>query len=279
MHYSPLRYPGGKSKLAKLIGEVCMKNKIYGHYIEPYAGGASVALYLLLQNRMKRLTLNDFDRSVYAFWHSVLYDTEKLCKLIDAVNVTVPNWEKAKAIQAKKQDAPLIDLGFSTLFLNRTNRSGILKAGVIGGKEQQGKYKIDCRFNKLDLKCRIQLIGNQRDKIELFNMDALTLLKQFRPQFSQSIFYLDPPYYLKGSSLYAHYYNHDDHRRISETLAGMKEVSWILSYDDTPEIRKLYDWIAPTQKKEYTLYHRAFTSRPGKELLFFSEHLDISSCL
>lgn len=279
MHYSPLRYPGGKSRLAKLIGEVCIQNKIHGHYIEPYAGGSSVALHLLLQNKVKQITLNDFDRSVYAFWHSVLYQTEKLCQLIEDVDINIPNWEKAKALQAKKGQADLLQLGFSTLFLNRTNRSGILKAGVIGGKNQIGKYKIGCRFNKFDLKRRIQRIASQRNKINLSNLDAIDLVEKFCPQSQKEmpIFYFDPPYYLKGSSLYAHHYHHEDHKRLSEVLSKIKGAYWVLSYDDTPEIKKLYHWVAPSQQKEYTLFHRAFTSRQGKERLFFSENLDVFS--
>ena len=83
MFYSPLRYPGGKNKLSKFISKICIDNNINGHYVEPYAGGASVALHLLIENRIKKITINDYDRSIYAFWHSVLWDTNKLCGLIE----------------------------------------------------------------------------------------------------------------------------------------------------------------------------------------------------
>ena len=133
MFYSPLRYPWGKNKLAKFIAQICIDNNVHNHYVEPYAGGASVALYLLIENKVNSITINDYDRSIYAFWYAVLKNTNKLCKLIEDTDINIDNWKKAKEIQKNKQKATLLDLGFSTLFLNRTNISGIINAGVIGG--------------------------------------------------------------------------------------------------------------------------------------------------
>ena len=146
--YSPLRYPGGKNKLAKFVALICEKNNINGHYIEPYAGGASVALFLLFNDYVKEITINDVDKSIYAFWHSVLYNTDELCELIQKTEINIDNWKKQREIQKNKEAATLLDLGFSTFFLNRTNFSGVINGGVIGGLKQWGKYKIDCRYNK-----------------------------------------------------------------------------------------------------------------------------------
>ena len=155
--YSPLRYPGGKKKLAKFIAKLCIDNKISGHYVEPYAGGASVALFLLFNKYVSEITINDKDRSIYAFWHSVLNDTSRLCKLIEKTDINVKNWRGQREIQKNKEKADLLELGFSTFFLNRTNHSGIIDGGIIGGVRQKGKYKINCRFNKKELIVRIKI--------------------------------------------------------------------------------------------------------------------------
>ncbi|MGB2580420.1 MAG: DNA adenine methylase, partial [Minisyncoccia bacterium] len=163
--YSPLRYPGGKNKLAKFVALVCEKNNISGHYVEPYAGGASVALHLLINGYVKEITINDFDRSIYAFWHSVLNNTEKFCKMIESADMTVRNWLEQKEVQKNKAKVGLLELGFSTFFLNRTNRSGVINGGVIGGLEQKGNFKIDCRFNKKELIERVRLIAGYKQNI------------------------------------------------------------------------------------------------------------------
>jgi DNA adenine methylase len=244
--------------------------------VEPYAGGASVALFLLLEGYVSKITINDIDRSIYAFWHSVLYDTDNLCKLIRETKIDIPNWRKQKEIQKNKKHASLLELGFSTFFLNRTNVSGILHSGgAIGGVKQNGPYKLDCRFNKVVLIERIKTIAQNKNNISLFNLDALELVKKIKKEkesSSSSIFYFDPPYYLKGESLYMNYYDNDDHEGVNNVIKKIKSVHWIVSYDDVPQIRKMY---SEFRKKRYTLLHSAYNTRIGKEVLFFSNGLKI----
>jgi len=272
--YSPLRYPGGKNKLAKFIAKICVDNDINGHYVEPYAGGASVALYLLLEEKVSKITINDFDRSIYAFWYSVLKNTDKLCSLIEKTEINIENWEKAKYVQKNKKQALLLKLGFSTFFLNRTNISGIINAGVIGGIEQKGKYKIDCRFNKENLINRIKKIAKSKNRINLYNLDAMELVKKIQKisKSSKTIFYFDPPYYSKGQSLYTNYYQHSDHYDISKIIKEIKNSRWIVSYDNTPEIKKLYNGF---KKIEYSFCHTVYKPKEGREVLFFGRNLII----
>ena len=179
--YSPLRYPGGKSKLAKFITLLCEKNQITdagGHYVEPYAGGASVALHLLFNGQVSEITINDSDRSIYAFWWAVLHRTDKLISRIQDTKTDEKTWRKSREIQHNKDNAPLFELGFSTFFLNRTNISGIIDGGMIGGFAQKGKYRIDCRFNKQELIKRIRVIAAHKKNIHLYNLDALDLIKE-----------------------------------------------------------------------------------------------------
>ncbi len=274
MFYSPLRYPGGKNKLAKFVALVCEKNNVNGHYVEPYAGGASVALYLLINEYIKEITINDFDRAIYAFWYSILNETEKFCRKIKSTEITVGNWNKLKKVHVNKEKASLFDLGFATFFLNRANQSGIIDGGIIGGTDQKGVYKINCRFNKKNLIERINLIASHKENIHLYNLDALDLIKKFQKEDmgENTIFYFDPPYYLKGPSLYMSHYKNDDHEKVSEKIMQIKKARWIISYDNVPKIKKLYKGI---KKKEYTFLHTAHEVKEGKEILFFSDNLII----
>ncbi|MDR6544291.1 DNA adenine methylase [Chryseobacterium rhizosphaerae] len=269
MHYSPLRYPGGKNKLSAFLSKICIDNNINGHYVEPYSGGASVALFLLLEGYVSNITINDKDRSIYAFWYSVLHKTEELCRLIENTEITIDEWRKQKSIQNTKEEADILELGFSTFFLNRTNRSGIINAGVIGGVGQNGNYLMDCRFNKEELISRIKKIAEKKEYIRLYKKDAINLIDKIQQEANHenTIFYFDPPYFLKASSLYMNHYKENNHEEVSNKIKAIKNIKWIVSYDNVPEINNLYLGIS---KKEYSFKHTAYNSREGQEILFFS---------
>lgn len=269
---SPLRYPGGKLKVVDYVKRLFEANDLLdGTYIEPYAGGASVALTLLFSEYASRIRINDIDRSIFAFWHSVLNETEALCRMITDTPVNMDVWQVQREVQARKQDAELLELGFSTFFLNRTNRSGILSGGVIGGKEQTGNYLIDARFNKKDLIERIESVAEYADRIELTSLDAVELIKSIRMPAEKSFCYLDPPYYVKGRDLYLNYYNDDDHRDIAKAIKKYKG-KWIISYDAVPFISELYKGF---RQKEYYLSYSAGNPAKGKEIMVYSEGLTI----
>lgn len=267
--YSPLRYPGGKSKLSAFIAKICNDNNIHGHYIEPYCGGAAVALFLLMEGFVKKITINDRDRSIYAFWHSVLNKTNQLCELIENVELSIDVWREQRNIQLKKEKADLLELGFSTFYLNRTNRSGIINAGVIGGIEQKGNYLMDCRFNKIELIQKIKNIANFKSKIRLYKKDAIKLIDKIEQEAQNDniVFYFDPPYYFKANTLYMNYYEHKNHEKVSNRIKSIQNIKWIVSYDNVPEIQRLY---SEYPKKEFSIKHTAYKVREGKEILFFS---------
>jgi DNA adenine methylase len=272
MFYSPLRYPGGKNKLSAFIAQICVDNKVNGHYVEPYSGGASVALFLLIEGFVKKITINDKDRSIYAFWYCVLNKTNELCTLIENAELTVEEWKRQKRIQSNKKKADLLDLGFSTFYLNRTNRSGIINGGIMGGNEQNGNYTIDCRFNKTELIERIKKIAKHKKNIRLYKKDAIKLIDKIQSEANDAniVFYFDPPYYLKASTLYMNHYEDKNHKKVSDKIKAIQDIKWIVSYDNVPEIQKLY---SECPKKEFSFKHTAYESRTGKEIIFFSDNL------
>lgn len=278
-YYSPLRYPGGKGKLIDYIIQIMKCNNLLGGtYVEPYAGGAAVALGLLFNEYVTNIVINDIDSAIYAFWVSVLDHTDELCQMIEKTAVTVEEWKRQKHIQSEKQNYSNLEIGFSTFFLNRTNRSGIIKGGVIGGFEQSGAWKIDARFNKKDLITRIERIAKYRENIRVYNLDSEKLIEENISTFeSRTLVYLDPPYYKKGNQLYVNFYKPSDHLKLSEVIKKIKQ-HWIVTYDNVQQVSSLY---SDYKQLTYSLSYSASNRCMGSEIMIFSDKTfapdDISS--
>lgn len=269
---SPLRYPGGKTCLYDTLANILRLNNLErGTYVEPYAGGCGLALSLLYGGHVSDIHVNDLDRSIWAFWSSVLNKTEDLIYLVEHTPVTVKEWRRQREIQKNPRIANVLELGFSTLFLNRTNRSGVIKgAGVIGGLSQRGNYKIDCRFNREDLARRIRRVAKYKNRIHLTNLDALEFLKQTERELPDGTFYcIDPPYFTKGSSLYTNSYGPDEHATVATAVLKLKH-NWIVTYDHAPEIRALY---AQRRQFRFEIHYSIQTKRVGSEILIASKGL------
>ncbi len=274
-HFTPLRYPGGKGKLAAYVKELIRVNRLYdGEYAEPYAGGAGIALELLLQEHVTRIHINDVSRPVYAFWKSVVNDTEVLCRLIKDTKLSVASWDRQKRIFANPDDSDDIQLGFATFFLNRTNRSGILNGGVIGGRDQTGPWKIDARYNADELVFRIQSIAKLRSRIKVTRQDAISFLRGGAANWpTNTLIYLDPPYFKQGRKLYYDYYQPKDHASVASFVArNLNNRTWIVSYDNVAEIRDLYKGF---RSIVYNVGYTAREQRMGKEVMFFSNALAV----
>ncbi len=267
---SPLRYPGGKAKILDFVIRLIEDNNLSGsHYVEPYAGGAGVALGLLFGGYVSDIHINDNDPAIYAFWNSIVNETELFIKQIKKIDITVKEWKKQRYVYNNLNDFSELERGFAAFYLNRCNRSGIIKGGCIGGQEQAGDYRIDARFNKVNLIKRIENISEFKDKIHLYNMDTLQLLKKNKKQFKKAILYLDPPYYVKGYQLYKNHYVHDDHVQIAKFMKKIKGF-WMVSYDNVPEIMDIY---SDSSKKEFNIQYSAGSKRVGKEVMFFSNKI------
>ena len=275
MHFTPLRYPGGKGKLAEYVKEILRVNKLCdGEYIEPYAGGAAIGLELMFQEYVSQIRINDVSHHVYSFWKSLLNDTDELCRLIKNTRLTVASWDRQKRIFANPHEHGYIEVGFATFFLNRTNRSGILNGGPIGGRDQSGPWKIDARYNANELIFRIESIAKMKNRIKLTHSDALTFLKFGLPKWpNKSLIYLDPPYYDQGRQLYYDYYKPEDHAELAQFIGrNMRNRFWMVSYDNVPAIRKHY---SHHRRIVYSVGYSARERRDGREVMFFSPRLSV----
>ncbi|WKZ20145.1 MAG: DNA adenine methylase [Candidatus Jettenia sp. CY-1] len=275
IHYSPLRYPGGKNCIFSFVSNIFYENQLIGvSYAEPYAGGAGLALRLLFEGYVDHIYINDLDKSIYAFWISIINRPDEFCKWIDDVEVSITSWRKYKEIQSSADDVDYFELAKSTFFLNRTNISGVIKGGVIGGYEQKGKYKIDIRFNKQDLISRIQKIASIKDRISVSNLDGLSFISKLNKKREEIFIYLDPPYYQKGADLYMNFYSKEDHKKLSKYVHKMQK-KWMVSYDNHDFILNLYT----EEKKIVYKLSQAASNRVGDEILIFSVGLDFANSI
>jgi DNA adenine methylase len=271
-HYSPLRYPGGKSCLSEFLSNVIKLNNIDNcTYVEPFAGGAGAALTLLFLEKVDNIVINDFDKSIYSFWRSILTQTDAFIDKIYNTPVTINEWRRQREIYRDKRSRQL-DLGFATFFMNRTNRSGIIEGGPIGGAKQNGKWLIDARFNKDNLVDRIMAIASYRSRIRVTNLDGIDLLRGIHRNPDQFI-YLDPPYFIKGSSLYLNHYLQENHERLASFLNNHNRCNWILTYDDVPQIRALYQ---ARLHYDFRLHYHVGQPKLGQELLVVSDRIQLN---
>lgn len=269
-HFSPLRYPGGKTSLYPLICDLLEKNKSGDvTYIEPYAGGAGVALSLLMMEKVSNIIINDFDKAIYCFWKSILEDTQRFINKIKSIKVNIKEWEKQKRIYENTTSE--FSLGFATFYLNRTNYSGVILARPIGGLEQKGEWKIDARFNKKSLIERIERIAYFKNRIKVTNEDGLKLINKYSRR--KDVFvYLDPPYYVKGGSLYLNSYEHENHLALAKSLKSKNVMQWVLTYDNVNEINAMYKGC---KKIPFEINYSANKTCRGKEVMVFSKSTKI----
>lgn len=268
---SPLRYPGGKASLTNLFIDLIHKNNLGGTYVEPYAGGAGAALGLLMSGTVEKIIINDLDPAVKAFWDAVVYDTDGFVDRIERTPLTVAEWREQKG-RYKTEDTPTLDKGFAFFYLNRTNRSGIINAGPIGGMNQTGNYLIDARYNKPDLINKIRNIGNLRDRITVTSLDGVELVKSLKSN-EPTFVYVDPPYYMKGGSLYMSHYKPEDHQYLANVLNARQDLHWLLTYDNVQPIRDLY---AARRMRDFSLNYSARNYELGSEIMVFSDALRLT---
>lgn len=270
---SPLRYPGGKQSLAPFVRALIERNGIHGCvYAEPYAGGAGLALRLLMDGIVSQVLLNDKCAMLAAFWRTLFWNTDELLRRISETPINMDTWRETREISQNPAMFSDEDIAFALFFQNRTNFSGVIDGGVIGGKRQLGKYKLDARYPKARLIDLIKKLSRYRDKVRIFNLDAITFMRdELLPMNTACLTYCDPPYYEKGQALYLNAYSPNDHAEVSDFLQSYsKKMRWIVSYDNASQIIALYN---KSKLFSFDLSYSAHRVRKGKELLAVSKSL------
>ena len=267
MFYSPLRYPGGKGKLEPFM-ELLIRQTghLGGTYVEPFAGGAGIALELLEKGIVSDIVINDLDKGIYSFWRAILTETDRFINNIRNVELSIDEWNRQREI-IDNCSRYSYELGFATFYLNRTNRSGIIKGGVIGGIEQAGNWRMDARFNREALIERIVKIASRKNHIHLYNKDVNSFIQNYLPKYQQNAFvYFDPPYFDKGKQLYLNFFSYDDHVRIERMINNQVNCDWVITYDDVHEIADIYQ---NHILKRFDLNYSAAVKRKASEIIIF----------
>ena len=267
---SPLRYPGGKAKLYNYIRSLIEMNGLIGEtYIEPFAGGAGLALKLLQNNDVKRIVINDYDPAIYAFWYSILHNAQQMCDFVNTVPLTVDEWDKQHNVYSNQEDHSRLELANAVLYLNRTNVSGIINGGIIGKRDQTGNYKMDARVNRAELIRKINAISELSDRIVLYNLDAVTFLQTELRHYYKAFINFDPPYVAKGGQLYQNAFSDNDHEVLRDHIVACRR-KWVVTYDVCDLVSKLY---ASCRGSYIDTYYSANGARKAKEYIFFSNNL------
>ena len=279
---SPLRYPGSKRRLVGYIRQALEMNKLRPTlYVEPFVGGASVALQLMQDGLVDRVILMDIDPWIASFWQTVFFDTEWLVEQIETIEVTLDRWQEFK----QSNPATRRDRALTCFFLNRTSFSGILQAkvGPLGGRTQESQYKIDCRFMRGTLTKRIKQAAAHRDRVhavwDCSWDEGFTRIRELQvqdelPQ-NGTFYYLDPPFFKEAEALYRYYFVSEDHLALRDHLLTMED-KWILSYDSAQDVEELYGEALKqctngTQKHDVELFYSLAIMteerRKGKEVI------------
>lgn len=262
---SPLRYPGGKSAMAGLLGDIRWLNGL-GHQAmaEPFAGGAGASLTLLYLEEAHRIYINDADRAIYGFWWTVVNRRQPFLDILSKTGVSIAEWRRQRDVYRDGGRVSRLRRGFSAFYLNRCNRSGIImNGGPIGGVTQAGKWKLDARFNKRELRRRCERVAEYRERIWVSCDDGLHFIERLDPE--STFFFVDPPYFEKGPTLYLNALDEDYHAALAARLKAMRDAAWVLTYDDCREVRRMYrGWAAI---RPFSLRYAAAERRTGKEVL------------
>lgn len=265
MTASPLRYPGGKSAMAGLLGGIRRLNGLGGRAIaEPFAGGAGASLTLLFLEETHEIHINDADPAIYDFWWTLINRPQPFMDMLSKTRVSMAEWRRQRNLY--RCDGPISRLrrGFSAFYLNRCNRSGIImNGGPIGGVTQDGKWKLNARFNKRALRRRCEKVAEYRQRLHVSCDDGIDFIESLNP--GMTFFFIDPPYFEKGPTLYLNALDEGYHAALASRLKAMSEEAWVLTYDDCSEVRRMYrGWAAI---RPFSLRYVASQRRTGKELL------------
>lgn len=275
INHSPLRYPGGKAALAPFLKELIREN-VLGKvgYAEPYCGGAGAALELLFDGVVGTIYLNDIDPAIFSFWRTIVLDADKFCSMIADTPITIDEWHRQREYFLRYRTRIGPKLAFATFYLNRTNRSGILAAGPIGGRAQSGKWLLGARFNKEELIRKVKRIARYAGRIQVSQLDAIEFLKDvINPLRGETLVYLDPPYYVQGQNLYTNHYGPGDHEAIAKFVQRKLNKPWVVSYDNHPKIEQLY---GTCERVDYGIRYSAQARYFGRELIVISDKLQMT---
>lgn len=231
---SPFRYPGGKTWLIPTVRKWMKQEKPVELLIEPFTGGGIVSLTAAFENLSNHIIMVELDEEVAAVWEVILNGKNKwLADKILSFELTHDNVNK----ELSNPNKEMIDLAFCTILKNRIFHGGIIAKGSGMLKNGENGKGIASRWYAKTLAERIEAINFVKHKIDFFQADAFKIIEE-NSKNKNAYFFIDPPYTIAGKRFYTYF--DIDHEKLFY-LTSKIEGKFMLTYDDTKEIRALAD--------------------------------------
>ncbi len=277
-YLSPLRYPGGKARMAGWLS--AMVDLQVGWLdadvlVEPFAGGLGAGLALLDQRMVSEVWFCEANDALRALWQAILDDLEEVAGRVAKLGtVTLRDYDAAVDLIGHPGEATQIDVAVAALLVNRCSRSGMVspRVGPIGGRHQQGRWKINDRFDPAGIAARLRLLAPLTGRMRLLGEDGIECIEQLDGEAGvedEVMLFVDPPYLGQGQRLYRHGGDENMHHRLAEALRSTP-ARWALTYDDHPAAFELYEGF---RKGRYSWRQTANRARSDAELLIVSDSL------
>lgn len=275
-HISPLRYPGGKSRiwehLAAQYTQAPLGELDAEIWFEPFAGGLGAGLKMLQESIIGELWFCEANRGLGALWGELVANPTALIDTVSSLpeRMSLDVYQEALAVLAAPDSYPQLQVAVAALVVNRCSRSGMVTptTGPIGGKQQDGKYRVGDRWNLPRTISTLEKLAPLTRYMRFVGPDGISALAGLpNSGFAEEVFvFADPPYVGAGQRLYQHGLDESGHRALADALHDLDETHWVLAYDEAPLVRELYEGL---HIQEYTLHHTANRSKSGAELLIY----------
>ncbi|WP_017304163.1 DNA adenine methylase [Spirulina subsalsa] len=234
--HSPFRYPGGKFYARKLILEHIPEHE---NYVEPFAGGASI---FFAKDKVKYNWLNDIDEELINCFLMIRDYPEELIEKLQGEKATKERHYFYKHDYSAQND---LERATRWYYLNRTSYSGIMKAESCywGYGEKYSMRPENWGRNIL----------RTSEKLQGVKLTHLDFEKVFENLPKNTFLFVDPPYFsARQDNFYTHFFCQEDHIRLCQTLKKYSDqVRFLLTYDNVPEIRGLYQWTDNIYDREW----------------------------
>lgn len=229
---SPLRYPGGKSRLLKEILKYVPSET--QDYREPFLGGGSVLFHLMEAHPTWNFHAGDNFSLLFKFYWQLQNNPEQLYRAIKNLKATWTGkelFERSRELLVAGNDA---HRAAAFYILNRITFSGLTLSGGYSQAAYEGRFK-DAHIEKL------RALGTKMENLNLYQDSYEKLM--FMP--GQDVWlFLDPPYDIKSSNLYGISGNQHkgfDHSAFAEDCKRCRH-KFLLTYNSNEHIKNLFKW-------------------------------------
>ena len=233
---SPFRYPGGKFYARKLILEHLTPHDCY---IEPFAGGASI---FFAKRKAAHNILNDADPELTNCYMIIRDHVEDLIKLLHGIPATKENHHYYKNIYQPTND---LERAFRWYYLNRISYSGIMNM-----QNCYWGYGDKYSMQPKNWPTHLRRCSAKLQHVEILRLDFEQVITEAP---NNAFLFIDPPYFSADQDkFYTHSFDRESHYRLERVLHHHRHrFRFLLTYDNSPQVRALYHWSNHILDKEW----------------------------